>query len=75
MMSSSKYTDYATAVEGDDFDEQVAPSAYFPTQLHYVLRELQKEGKAGIVSWLDHGRAFRVHPGQKERFIAEVLQT
>jgi hypothetical protein len=69
------YIDYSTVPPEDEQPWQDRPSAHFPAQLHYILHELQKEGKDDIVSWLGHGRAFRVHPGQKGRFVTEVLQT
>lgn len=45
---------------------------FFPDQLHMMLTELESDARhTNIVSFLPHGRAFRVH--NKERFIAEIL--
>lgn len=81
----TEYTDYASssikddnpAAEGgiprDDRESFWSNDSNFPFQLHYILHELEKEGKADIISWLPHGRGFRVH--DKERFVTEVLAT
>jgi hypothetical protein len=69
------YIDFSSVSAEDEPASRDQPSTNFPTQLHYVLQELQKEGKDDIASWLSHGRAFQVYPGQKGRFVAEVLQT
>jgi hypothetical protein len=71
----TQYTDFSAVSPKDEPPLHDHPSAHFPTQLHYILHELQKEGKDDIASWISHGRAFRVHPSQKGRFVAEVLQT
>jgi hypothetical protein len=71
----TQYTDFSAVSPKDEPHLQDHPSAHFPTQLHYILHELQKEGKDDIASWISHGRAFRVHPSQKGRFVDEVLQT
>jgi hypothetical protein len=45
---------------------------FFPDQLHNMILEIEKEGKyTHAVSFLPHGRAFRVH--ERETFIKEVL--
>lgn len=45
---------------------------FFPDQLHSMLMEIEREGThTDVVSFMPHGRAFRVH--KKERFISEVL--
>jgi hypothetical protein len=71
----TQYTDFSAVSPEDEPPLQVHPSAHFPAQLHYILHDLQKEGKDDIASWISHGRAFRVHPGQTGRFVDEVLQT
>jgi hypothetical protein len=43
----------------------------FALRLHYVLRDVEKEGKTNIISWLPHGRAIKVH--DKELFEQEIL--
>ena len=70
----TQYQDFSTVAAEDEPASQDQPSTNFPTQLHFILQELQKEGKDDIASWLSHGRAFQVYPGQKGRFVSEVLQ-
>lgn len=36
-----------------------------------MLEEVEEKGLSDVVSWLPHGRSFRVH--KMERFVAEVL--
>ena len=36
----------------------------FPARLHYILGELEKDGLDHIVSWLPHGKGFKVHDPQ-----------
>jgi hypothetical protein len=43
----------------------------FPAKLHYVLTELEREGKAHIAGFMPHGRAFKVFKHQE--FVDEVL--
>lgn len=46
--------------------------SFFPDQLHSMLTQVEKEGvHFGVVSFMPHGRAFRVH--KKEAFIKDVL--
>ena len=46
-------------------------SSMFPTVLHHMLNEAEKNSFNGIVSWQPHGRAFHVH--QPDRFVKEVM--
>ena len=48
-------------------------AAKFPEKLHQMLEEIRQKGDESIVSWLPHGRAFRVH--KKQQFIETVLPT
>jgi len=43
----------------------------FPPRLHRMLREVEQEGNADIVSFYSHGRAFAVH--DMERFCTEIM--
>jgi hypothetical protein len=43
----------------------------FPTVLHHVLAQLEREGKAHIAGFLSHGRAFKVF--KPREFVDEVL--
>jgi len=46
-------------------------SVFFPDVLHKMLEETEKDGLSHIVSFLPHGRAFRVH--NKEKFVEMIL--
>jgi hypothetical protein len=46
-------------------------SSMFPTVLHHMLDEAEKNRFNDIVSWQPHGRAFHVH--QPDRFVKEVM--
>lgn len=43
----------------------------FPIKLHHCLAETKKEGLEHIVSWMPHGRAFKVH--DKDAFVKSIL--
>jgi HSF-type DNA-binding len=43
----------------------------FPSRLHYMLAELERDGMDHIVSWCSHGRAFMVH--KQDQFVELVL--
>jgi hypothetical protein len=45
--------------------------APFPWKLHDMLRDCEKEGKSHVVSWLPHGKAFRVH--KVTDFVGKIL--
>ena len=47
--------------------------APFPLKLHNMLRECEKEGKSNIVSWLPHGKAFKVFAVSE--FVERILPT
>lgn len=48
-----------------------AVATHFPTQLHFVLSELEADGMAHIASWQPHGRCFLVH--KPKEFLESVL--
>jgi hypothetical protein len=43
----------------------------FPSRLYSMLKQIEAEGRADIVSWQPHGRAFLVH--KINEFEKEVL--
>jgi HSF-type DNA-binding len=43
----------------------------FPEKLHYMLRQLEKEGLQHVVRWNPHGRSFVV--GDKEEFLENIV--
>lgn len=46
-------------------------SSMFPTVLHHMLNEAEKNGFAYAVSWQPHGRAFHVH--DPEKFVKDIM--
>lgn len=45
----------------------------FPWKLHQLLENVEAEGSGAIVSWLPHGKAFRVH--NKPKFVSTVMSS
>ena len=43
----------------------------FPIKLHRMLDEAKAAGLESVVSWLEHGRAFRIH--QPKVFAATIM--
>jgi hypothetical protein len=43
----------------------------FPWKVHQLLENVEAEGSVATVSWLPHGRAFRVH--NKPKFVSTVM--
>lgn len=43
----------------------------FPAMLHYILSELETEGKSDIMGWMPHGRSFIVR--DQKRMESEIL--
>ena len=43
----------------------------FPIKLHRMLDECKAAGLESVVSWLEHGRAFRIH--QPKLFAATIM--
>lgn len=53
-------------------DEKKSARYEFPSILYDMLEDVSDDpGKSGIASWMPHGRAFRVHNG--DRFETEVM--
>lgn len=74
MKISAIYRDFASLTEQDLVP--VAPKdsnkeTNFPVRLHYVLREMEKDGLQDVIAWQPHGRAFLVR--NPERFEKEYL--
>ena len=44
--------------------------APFPSKLYKMLEHCERTGLGDVVSWLPHGRAFRIH--DSDRFMEEV---
>jgi hypothetical protein len=65
------YHDYANEVEKVENPQLNCGELYFPVKLHYMLGELEADGRDGIVSWQPHGRCFVVH--DQTRFVEQVL--
>lgn len=72
----SAYRDFFDASDDDEAKESAKDGGgynkdHFPSILHFLLTELEKDGMNHIVSWQPHGRCFRIH--QKDEFVAKVL--
>jgi HSF-type DNA-binding len=52
----------AAAVEFEDL---------FPAKLHYVLEQAERDGRADVIAWRPHGKAFVVK--DKREFVASFL--
>ena len=69
------------AAENDTLDDELSKAvrlsharglaAKFPEKLYQMLEDIHQSGDDSIVSWLPHGRAFRVH--KKQQFVETVL--
>ena len=82
MIMMTDFTDYSQVSKEEitqapakvEWVQAMGSSDYnFPFQLHYILREIEKEGKSDVIAWLPHGRGFRVQ--DKQRFVNEILPT
>jgi HSF-type DNA-binding len=54
-------TEVLPSVQENSRSTKLTCDTNFPTKLHYMLEEINREGIHHIVSWLPHGRSFRVH--------------
>ena len=66
--SNSKEPSFSTS-GGDTKNEK--HSLPFPFALHNMLHVAEEEGKTSVVSWLPHGKGFRVN--NKEVFVATMM--
>jgi hypothetical protein len=73
MEEKHAYNDYANeADEAPETTEQLNHHEdNFPVKLHYMIKELETDGMADIVSWQPHGRCFLVH--KQRHFVEKVL--
>jgi hypothetical protein len=79
ITSGNVYHDYAYvtehALKGDGGQEDSKGSSTkdskFPSRLHYVLGEMEKDGLQHIASWQAHGRCFIVH--DQKAFAKRIL--
>ena len=65
------YRDFAQASEEEvlremgeapqDDEKRYAGVQTFPQKLHYMLEQMECDGKTHIISWQPHGRSFAVH--------------
>lgn len=68
------YRDFSHELPSADVDLQIvnkSPNAAFPVKLHETLSQIEADGMNGIVGWMPHGRAFKIH--KQQEFIDEVL--
>jgi hypothetical protein len=67
------YNDYANEPDKapENTEELVQGEDNFPVKLHYMIKEMENDGMADIVSWQPHGRCFLVH--KQLHFVEKVL--
>jgi hypothetical protein len=73
-VENQSYNDYANEAEKvleTSGDELIHGEDNFPVKLHYMIKELETDGMADIVSWQPHGRCFLVH--KQQHFVEKVL--
>jgi hypothetical protein len=74
IAENRSYNDYANEAEkvvGSSGDDLNHGEDNFPVKLHYMIKELETDGMAHIVSWQPHGRCFLVH--KQLHFVEKVL--
>ncbi|GKY95470.1 sequence-specific DNA binding [Mayamaea pseudoterrestris] len=70
----AEYVDYANEMEGTlpaRTSNRCNSLQAFPSKLHFMIQEVEKDGSDGVISWLVHGRSFLVSDHQ--RFVKEIL--
>ena len=77
------YTDHSSKVPASEYESKVqqmsivssdrrkALDLKFIVKLHFELENIDEDDKGDIISWMSHGRSFRIH--DRERFISEIL--
>jgi hypothetical protein len=70
LTSGKVYQDYAGVTE-QDMKSPSTKDPDFAEKLHYVLRDMEKDGLQHIASWQPHGRCFIVH--DREYFTEKIL--
>jgi hypothetical protein len=61
------YRDFSRLAPPSDDEATTAPCpslAPFPLKLHLTLEQIERDGLAHIISWLPHGRSFKIHDSQ-----------
>lgn len=73
MADNYSYNDYANEAEKtlETSEQLIHAEDNFPVKLHYMIKELEIDGMAGIVSWQPHGRCFLVH--KQLQFVEKIL--
>ena len=73
--STAKYRDLSDMTEEQvclRFKSMVGRSQEsFPVKLYKIIDRIERDGLSSIISWLPHGRAFRIH--DTGRFVKEVM--
>mmetsp|Transcript_28986 Transcript_28986/g.69979 ORF Transcript_28986/g.69979 Transcript_28986/m.69979 type:complete len:752 (+) Transcript_28986:390-2645(+) len=53
-----------------EFKDKPSPNNPFPLKLHETLAQIEFDGYGHIISWLPHGRSFKIH---KQMEFAEII--
>ena len=60
-----EYIDFSGVMETDlpprSEDDRISAEQNFPSKLHYMLSESERDNQTHIIGWQVHGRAFAVH--------------
>jgi hypothetical protein len=69
---SSTYVDATLITDpGADVIVRGGRNEYFPEKLYAMLEQTERDGQTDIVSWLSHGRAWKIH--DQGRFVNEIM--
>ena len=68
-----KYLDYSKISDKEALRKLKKPmkNDLFPTRLHKIVESSEQEGLSSIVSWCQHGRAFKIY--NKKLFLEKII--
>jgi hypothetical protein len=61
----------SSEIKRENGKKQLDNKKKFPSQIYVMLEETEMNNQENIVSWMSHGRAFRVH--KPKEFVKEVM--
>lgn len=73
---SSTYRDFSQILDDEVLkyfrvDSQTTSFERFPVKLHKIIERSEIDGYSDIISWLPHGRSFKIH--KKDEFISKIM--
>jgi len=77
VIYAGNYRDFANvpdevAVGNTNQANARGPQEHFPLKLHKIIESSEMEGYSSIISWLSHGRAFKIH--DIDQFTEKIMQ-